>query len=113
MKLPRDESLDFAQRRGMNVCKAVDLGVNRRAVRAGAQWRSLADMECECEHELVIVAQLENEIRRAGYRLGILQVASRYQFLVMYGRWRRKHRMEELSQTYLYKFNRSAVPVRS
>lgn len=30
-------------------------------------------MEGECEHELVIVAQLENKIRRAGYGFGILQ----------------------------------------
>lgn len=111
MEFPRDESFDFAQSRGMDVCEAIDLSVNRGAVRAGAQGRSLANMECECEHELVIVAQLENEIRRARYRLGILQIASRSQFLGISGRWRRKHRRLELSWTDLYEFNRSAVPI--
>lgn len=83
MEFPRDKSLDFAQSRSMNVCEAIDLGVNRWAIRAGAQGRSLANMECKCEHELVIVVQLENEVRRAGYRLGIL--ASRIQKVSFWG----------------------------
>lgn len=66
MKLPRDKSLDFAQCGGVNVGEAVDLGVHRGAVRAGAQGGGLANVECECEHELVIIAQLENEVGCAG-----------------------------------------------
>lgn len=76
VKLPSDEGLDFAQRGSVNVCKTVDLGVNRRVVWAGAQRGGLADVERECEHELVIVAQFEDEVRRTGYRLGILQIAT-------------------------------------
>lgn len=76
MEFPRDEGLDFAQCRGVNVCETVNLGVHRRTGWAGAQGRGLANMECECKHELVIVAQLENEVRCAGYRLGILQDAT-------------------------------------
>lgn len=115
MELPRHESLDFAQCRGVNVCEAVDLGINSGAIGAGAKGRSLANMECECEHELVIVAQLENKIRRAGYGFGILQVATRRQFLRISERlaFSTTAGREALSRTDLYEFNRSAVPIGS
>lgn len=36
MELPRNKSLDFAQCRGVDVCEAVNLGVNSGAIGAGA-----------------------------------------------------------------------------
>lgn len=66
VKLARDEVLDLPGGGCVDICEAVDLGVDGIAIRVGARRWCLADVEGKSKHELVIVAELQQEGRRAG-----------------------------------------------
>lgn len=106
VEFPGDKRLDLAQCGGMDVCEATDLGIDGRAVRTGAQGGCLAYVEFEGEHELVIVAQFENEVWGARYRLGVL-------FLRMACQYARLFCGQGGAATDLYEFDGARVALLS
>jgi hypothetical protein len=81
VKLSSDEVFDFSLRRGTDECQARDVGVDRdrllcvgRCSSANERQSRLSKDKGKGEDEFIVRGELEEEIRRAVARFGILYV---------------------------------------